>query len=68
MTHQEETSADPLIDEVRARRRALLASYGDDLNRLLDRIDELQRQHPGKLSDHRRGKSTKGEQALRDDV
>jgi len=57
VTHQEESSSDPLIDEVRARRRELLASCGNDLNRLLERIEELQRQHPDKMSDHRTGAS-----------
>jgi hypothetical protein len=58
VTNQEETTSDPLIDEVRARRRELMESCGNDLNRLLDRIDELQRQHPDKLSDHRTAAST----------
>jgi molybdenum-dependent DNA-binding transcriptional regulator ModE len=54
MTQSEERMGDPLIDEVRARRQALLASCGDDLHRLLERVEELQRQHPEKLVDHRR--------------
>lgn len=53
MTQSEERIGDPLIDEVRSRRRALFASCGDDLNRLLERVEELQRQHPEKLVDHR---------------
>ncbi len=44
---------DPLIDEVRARRKALLESCNNDLHELLRRIDNLQRQHPEKLV-HRR--------------
>jgi hypothetical protein len=53
MTQPEEPVGDPLIDEVRSRRRALLASCGNDLNRLLERIEQLQRQHPGKMVDRR---------------
>jgi molybdenum-dependent DNA-binding transcriptional regulator ModE len=54
MTQSEERMGNPLIDEVRARRRALPASCGDDLRRLLERVEELQREHPEKLVDHRR--------------
>lgn len=45
---------DPLIDEVRARRKALLQSCDNDLNKLLQRIEQLQRRHPEKLSDRRK--------------
>jgi len=53
MSRTEERTSDPLIDDVRLRRRALLESCGNDLNRLLERIEQLQRQHPEKLVDHR---------------
>jgi hypothetical protein len=42
--------SDPLIDEVRERRRSLFAQHGSDLNRLLEAIRELQRQHPEKVA------------------
>lgn len=53
MTDTDKPAGDPLIDEVRTRRRELMASCGNDLNRLLERIEQLQRQHPAKLTDHR---------------
>jgi len=55
-----EHEGDPLIDEVRARRRALLESCGNDLNRLLERIEQLQRQHPEKLVDRRSAREPEG--------
>ena len=55
-----EHEGDPLIDEVRARRRALLESCGNDLNRLLERIEQLQRQHPEKLVDRRSAREPTG--------
>ena len=53
MSSTEERTSDPLIDDVRSRRRELLASCGNDLNVLLERIESLQRQHPEKLVERR---------------
>ena len=51
LTRQE--YVDPLIDEVRQRRRGLLSSCHDDLGELLLRIQEQQRLHPEKIEDRR---------------
>ena len=56
MTSTEEKYTDPLIDEVRERRRLLLARHGNDLERLYDAIRALQAQHPGKVVDRRKRK------------
>ena len=48
---------DPLIDEVRQRRRELLASYDNDLDKLLEAIQKLQSSHPEKVVDRRRLKA-----------
>ncbi len=37
---------DPLIDEVRAIRRFISEESGNDVDRLCDRLQELERQHP----------------------
>jgi hypothetical protein len=42
-------SPDPLIDEVRERRRQLWAHYDNDLNKVDEAIKRLQAQHPEKL-------------------
>ncbi len=41
--------ADPLIDEVRAIRRAISEQFGNDVDRLCDHLQELERQHPERL-------------------
>jgi hypothetical protein len=38
--------SDPLIDEVRAIRRAISEQFGNDVDRLCDHLQELQRLHP----------------------
>ncbi len=43
------TPADPLIDEVRAIRRAISEQFGNDVDRLCDHLQELERQHPERL-------------------
>ena len=45
---------DPLLDEVRERRRAVFASCGYDLRMLGERIRQLQGQHPEQVVDRRR--------------
>ena len=47
-------SPDPLIDEVRQRRRELYARYGNDLNKVADAIRELQSRHPDKVVNRRK--------------
>lgn len=44
---------DPLIDEVRERRRQLWTEYDNDLNNVYEAIKRLQAQHPEKLVDPR---------------
>jgi hypothetical protein len=52
----EQPRTDPLIDEVRARRAALLARHGNDLRSLLESIRRLQESHPHLVMEARRGK------------
>ncbi len=50
---------DALIDEVRERRRQIWEECGRDFNKLLERIQRLQAQHPEKLVDPRKSRKTK---------
>jgi hypothetical protein len=50
---------DSLIDEVRQRRRDLLASCGDDLEALAQRIRDREAEHPERVADPRAGPATK---------
>lgn len=50
---------DPLIDEVRERRRQLWAEYGNDLDKVYEAIKRLQAQHPEKLADPRKSRKAK---------
>ena len=43
------TPPDPLIDEVRAIRRAISEQFGNDVDRLCDHLRKLERQHPERL-------------------
>ena len=43
------TPTDPLSDEVRAIRRAISEQFGNDVDRLCDHLQELERQHPERL-------------------
>lgn len=45
-----QTPDDPLIDEVRAIRRALSDQFGNDVDRLCDHLQELERRHPERLA------------------
>lgn len=49
--------ADPLIDEVRRRRRDLFTDYDKDPQKLFEAIRRLQAQHPDKVIDPRLSKS-----------
>ena len=40
---------DPLIEEMRAIRRAISEQFGNDVDRLCDHLQELQRQHPDRI-------------------
>lgn len=40
---------DPLIDEVRAIRRAISEQFGNDVDRLCDHLQELERKHPERV-------------------
>jgi hypothetical protein len=44
---------DALIDEVRERRRQLLASCDNDLSKLAERIRRLEGDHPERIADPR---------------
>lgn len=46
MDDKKEQLDDPLIDEVRERRRKLSSKYGNDLQELFEAIRELQKNHP----------------------
>jgi len=47
---------DPLIDEVRERRRQIWEECGRDFEKLLERIQRLQAAHPEKLVDPRKSR------------
>jgi len=47
---------DPLIDEVRERRRELFARCGRDLDKLFEAIQCIQAKHPEMVFDRRRSK------------
>ena len=44
-----ERSRDPLIEEVRARRRELSERFGNDVNRLCDYLAEIEKEHAGRV-------------------
>ena len=48
-TQPSHTPADPLIDEVRAIRRAISEQFGNDVDRLCDHLQKLEQQHPERL-------------------
>jgi hypothetical protein len=50
---------DFLIEEVRERRRQVLAEYGDDLGRLVEAIQRAQRQEPERYVNLRKLKSAR---------
>ncbi len=60
MTDMVESYPDPLIDEVRQRRRDLFADYDNDPQKLFEAIRRLQDEHPEKVIDPRRSTSTPG--------
>jgi hypothetical protein len=54
MSDNTERYPDPLIDEVRERRRAMLARYRNDLDKFFDAVERLQATHADRLADHRK--------------
>jgi hypothetical protein len=56
MSSPGEPYPDPLIDEVRQRRRELLAEYGNDLGKLFEAIQKIEAEHPEKVLDPRKRK------------
>jgi hypothetical protein len=56
MTAEAESFPDPLIDEVRQRRRQIWDECGQDFDKLLERIQRLQAEHPEKLVDPRKSR------------
>lgn len=54
MNDREKTFSDPLIDEVRQRRRELFQDMGGDLKKLTAAIERLQAEHPEKVVDLRK--------------
>ena len=56
MTQETKGYPDPLIDEVRERRRQIWDECDHDFDKLLEMIQRLQAQHPEKLVDRRKSK------------
>lgn len=53
MTTQAPKGSDPLIDEVRQRRREMMQEHGNDLRKLFDAIQRRQAEHPQSYADRR---------------
>jgi len=53
MTAQAPNGSDPLIDEVRQRRREMMQEYDNDLNKLFEEFQRRQAEHPEKYVDPR---------------
>ena len=56
MSPTDEPYADPLIDEVRERRRELFAECDNDLNKLLELIEDRQKRRPDMIVDRQTSK------------
>lgn len=56
MARETKKHSDPLIDEVRERRRQLWEECGRDFNRLLEMIRRIQAEHPEKIVDRRKSR------------
>ena len=54
MNPESQSRPDPLIDEVRERRRELFAQHSNDLQKLFEAIQRLQAKHPEKVVDLRK--------------
>jgi hypothetical protein len=53
MTAQAPKGSDPLIDEVRQRRREMMQEHGNDLRKLFEAIQRRQVEHPESCVDRR---------------
>lgn len=53
MSNTHDRRVDVLIDEVRQRRRDLLAACGDDLDTLIQLIRQREAEHPERVADPR---------------
>ena len=51
MAEASNIASDPLIDEVRAIRRAISEQFGNDVDRLCDHLQKLERQHPERMGE-----------------
>ncbi len=58
MIRESKVFSDPLIDEVRERRRQFWAEYDNDLDKVYEAIRRFQAQHPEKLVDRPKSKRT----------
>ena len=58
MTTNRNAAEDPLIEEVRSRRTALLASVGNDLHALMRAVQVLEAQHADLMVDRRKRRAT----------
>jgi len=56
MIQRDEPYPDPLIDEVRRRRRELFADYDNDLEKLCEAVQRRQAQHTERVVDRRKRK------------
>lgn len=52
-------SPDPLIDEVRAARRAVMEQHGNDLHKLVESLRQLQRTWPAGVAPDAGGQAKK---------
>ena len=59
--HERPVFVDVLIDEVRQRRRDLLASCGDDLDALVRLIRQREAEHPDRVADPRATRGPKSD-------
>jgi len=59
MTDKTKSYPDPLIDEVRERRREIWEECGQDFEKLLERIQRLQAEHPEMLVDPRKSRKAR---------
>ena len=48
-TNVNPTPPDPLIDEIRAIRAEIARQFDNDVDRLCDHLQELERQHPDRI-------------------
>jgi hypothetical protein len=59
MNAEKKDHPDPLIDEVRERRRQIWEECDHDFDKLLERIQGLQAEHPGPIVDRRKAKRSR---------